>query len=492
MLFNSIEYFFFFPLVCFIYFILPIKGRWIFLLASSYFFYGYWKPEYLLLIIFSSIIDYIAAINIEKSENKTNKKIWLYTSLISNLGLLFTFKYFGFLNTIISDTLQIFDYKYTPPIVELLLPVGISFYTFQTLSYTIDVYKNELKAERNFIKFALFVSFFPQLVAGPIERAKHLLPQFDKTFSFNPERTIDGLLLIFWGLFKKVVIADSLAIIVNKSFNQPLESGSLDLLIAAYAFTFQIYCDFSGYSNIAIGSARVLGYDIMENFNSPYVAKSISVFWSRWHISLSTWFRDYVYIPLGGNRKGKLNQFRNIFAVFFLSGLWHGANYTYIVWGIYHGVLLMIENLFSELKKRLNINLKYAFLKSFLGIISIVFTFHFVVIGWIFFRADSLKNAYLIILKCYFAFSEILHQGVLKLGFLIMQSVLFVSYKPETLQVRNVLPYFIAIMLASEFYFKKIKVQKFYFIKLFIISILIVLMFVFGNTVGEQFIYFQF
>lgn len=492
MLFNSIEYFFFLPLVCLFYFLLPIKGRWVFLLVSSYFFYGYWKPEYLILIIFSTIIDYFAAFKIEHSKNNFWRKTWLIISLSSNLGLLFTFKYFNFFNTVLADIFNLFNHTYTPPIVELLLPVGISFYTFQTLSYTIDVYKGELKAEPNFIKFALFVSFFPQLVAGPIERAKHLLPQFDKTFAFNPERTVDGLVLIFWGLFKKVVIADSLALIANQYFNSPEDSSSLDLIKAAYAFTFQIYCDFSGYSDIAIGSARILGYDIMENFNSPYLAKSISDFWSRWHISLSTWFRDYVYIPLGGNRKGKLKQNRNIFIVFFLSGLWHGANYTYIVWGLYHGTLLLLENLLQEIKKRISFNNKIALLDNLGTFFSTIFTFHLVVIGWIFFRASDLKQAWLILYKCYFAFSEIIQNGILKLSVLGVKWFFFTSYHPETLQVRNVIPYFIMLMLIIERCLKKVSIQKFYYVKLLVIAILSVLMFVFGNTGGEQFIYFQF
>jgi D-alanyl-lipoteichoic acid acyltransferase DltB (MBOAT superfamily) len=492
MLFNSIEYFFFLPLVCVIYFILPIKGRWVFLLASSYFFYGYWKPEYLILIIISSVIDYFVALKIEKSENILWKKIWLFTSLCSNLGLLFTFKYFIFFNNVIADIFGLFNHSYIPPVVELLLPVGISFYTFQTLSYTIDVYKGELKAENNFLKFALFVSFFPQLVAGPIERAKHLLPQFDKTFAFSPERTFDGLLLIFWGLFKKVVIADSLAVIANQYFNTPEDSSSLDLIKAAYAFTFQIYCDFSGYSDIAIGSARIMGYDIMENFNSPYLAKSISDFWSKWHISLSTWFRDYVYIPLGGNRKGKLKQNRNIFIVFLLSGLWHGANYTYIIWGLYHGTLLLLENLISEIKKHIRINWKTPILQGITNIIFTLLTFHLVVIGWIFFRASNLNQAWLILYKCYFAFSEIIKKGILNFTGIAIKWWYYTSYNPETLQVRNIIPYFIILMIIIERYFKKLSIQKFYYLKLIVIAVLSVLMFVFGNTGGEQFIYFQF
>jgi alginate O-acetyltransferase complex protein AlgI len=351
-LFNSIEFLLFFPVVVAIYFATPQRYRWALLLAASYYFYASWKPEYLLLIIASTLVDYGCGLRMGSIAGKARRKKWLLVSLTSNLGLLFAFKYFNFFNESARAVFDRFNIFYDVPAFDLLLPVGISFYTFQTLSYSIDVYRGRQRPERHLGIFALYVSFFPQLVAGPIERSTHLLPQFFQPHRFEYDRVTSGLRLVLWGFFKKVVVADRLALYVNAVYNDPSAHTGPTILLATYFFAFQIYCDFSGYSDIAIGTARVMGYDLMQNFRRPYFARSISEFWSRWHISLSTWFRDYLYIPLGGNRVPRWRWYVNLFAVFLISGLWHGANWTFVVWGALHGTYLIVGLVTSDARER--------------------------------------------------------------------------------------------------------------------------------------------
>ncbi|CAN5908465.1 hypothetical protein BH23GEM7_BH23GEM7_20090 [soil metagenome] len=352
MLFNSLQFLFFFPVVVALYFATPHRFRWTLLLAASYYFYACWKPEYLLLIIASTLVDYGAALGMGAAATQARRKAFLALSLGSNLGLLFAFKYFNFFNESARALFDQFNLFYGVPAFDVLLPVGISFYTFQTLSYTIDVYRGQREPERHLGIFALYVSFFPQLVAGPIERSTRLLPQFFEKHEFSADRVSSGLRLILWGFFKKIVIADRLAIYVNEVYGNPAGFDGPTLLLATYFFAFQIYCDFSAYSDIAIGAARVMGFELMQNFRRPYFARSIHEFWQRWHISLSTWFRDYVYIPLGGNRVPFWRWYVNLFAVFLVSGLWHGANWTFVVWGGLHGFYLVFSLMTRNVRDR--------------------------------------------------------------------------------------------------------------------------------------------
>ncbi len=397
MLFNSLHFLLFFPLVVGFYFCLPYRHRWVLLLAASYYFYMCWKAEYLLLIVVSTLIDYGAAIGMESRESRAGKRLFLLLSLLSNLGILFAFKYFNFVNSSLRLVLTRFDIFYDVPAFKALLPVGISFYTFQTLSYSIDVYRGQRSAERNLGMFALYVAFFPQLVAGPIERSTRLLPQFYRRCDFDVERVGDGLKQMGWGFFKKVVIADRLAAYVNQVYNHPTDYAGLPLILATYFFAFQIYCDFSGYSDIAIGASRVMGFELMENFRRPYFAKSIAEFWQRWHISLSTWFRDYLYIPLGGNRVAKWRWYANLAAVFLISGLWHGANWTFVVWGGLHGFYLVVSLWTASLRQRVSDRLALDRIPGLLAGFRVLVTFHLVLFSWIFFRANSLGEAFYIV-----------------------------------------------------------------------------------------------
>jgi alginate O-acetyltransferase complex protein AlgI len=401
MLFNSIHFLIFFPIVVILYFIIPQRQRWIFLLAASYYFYMCWKMEYIFLIITSTLIDYFAGIRMENVVRSKRTK-YLLLSLAANLGLLFTFKYFNFFNGAFRNAFQHFNIVYHIPNLRVLLPVGISFYTFQTLSYSIDVYRGQRKAERHLGIFALYVAFFPQLVAGPIERSTRLLPQFYEKHAFNYQRLVDGFILMVWGFFKKIVIADRLAVVVNHVYNNVPEYSGLSFLIASYCFALQIYCDFSGYSDIAIGSAKIMGFDLMKNFDRPYFSKSISEFWKRWHISLSSWFRDYLYISLGGNRVKKWRWYANIMIVFLLSGMWHGANWTFLIWGGLHGFYMLFSTLTRTIRQKLSSLFLLDRYPDIKKIFDVIVTFHLVLLGWIFFRANSLSDA-LYILKHLFS-----------------------------------------------------------------------------------------
>lgn len=393
MLFNSLDFAIFFPIFFVIYWIVAKKLtlRNIFLLASSYLFYGWWDWRFLFLIIFSSMVDFTIGQKIYNATSKRIRKNYLIASLLINLGLLAYFKYTNFFIDSFINSFRFFGAEMDSFALHIILPVGISFYTFQTLSYTIDIYRDRIKPTTNWLSFFTFVAFFPQLVAGPIERASHLLPQFFKTYNFNYKAFKSGVLLMAFGLFKKMVIADRLAIVVNQVYSNPTDYSGQDLVIATIFFAFQIYCDFSGYSDIAIGIARTLGFDLMKNFDTPYFASSITDFWRRWHISLSTWFRDYVYIPLGGSRNGDYRTYFNLFLVFVVSGLWHGAAITFIIWGAIHGIIIVLEKALSNTALRFN-------RKSYLGsFIFTLFTFSIVCFAWIFFRANSFSDSVYIV-----------------------------------------------------------------------------------------------
>jgi D-alanyl-lipoteichoic acid acyltransferase DltB (MBOAT superfamily) len=351
MLFNSIEFLLFFPTVVGLFFLTPFKYRWLLLLAASYLFYGLANGWFLLLIIFSTLIDYSVGLKMSQYEDKKKRKPYLLVSLISNLGMLMLFKYFNFFNESFADLFRLLNLEYAIPALGLILPVGISFYTFQTLAYSIDIYNGKAKPERHFGIFSLYVTYFPQLVAGPIERSNSLIPQLKKKSALSYYNVTNGLKLMAWGFFKKVVIADQISPMIKHITDSPQDFYGLTILLCAMLFSYQIYCDFSGYSDIAIGAAQVMGVKLMVNFNRPFAAKNLADLWSRWHISLTTWFRDYVYIPIGGNRGGQVKLVRNVLIVFIVSGLWHGANYNFLIWGILNGVYVVVSILLMRRSK---------------------------------------------------------------------------------------------------------------------------------------------
>jgi len=363
-----------------------------------------WKAEYLILIIASTLVDYIVGLQMAQKKTKAQRRPLLVISLAVNLGLLFSFKYFNFFNESMRGALNYFNIFYDVPAFKVLLPVGISFYTFQTLSYTIDVYRGQKEPERHLGIFALYVAFFPQLVAGPIERSTRLLPQFMKRHEYDYQRITDGLKLMAWGFFKKLVIADRVGVYVNAVYNNPTDYTGMPLAIATYFFAFQIYCDFSGYSDIAIGAARVFGIDLMQNFRQPYFSRSVAEFWRRWHISLSTWFKDYLYIPLGGNRASKMRWYFNIMFVFMISGLWHGANWTFCVWGALHGLYMLLSAWTRSLRRRVKDILGISRVPALERAVEVFFTFHLVVFAWVFFRANTLSDAVYIITHLFSGF----------------------------------------------------------------------------------------
>ena len=396
MLFNSIDFLIFFPIVLFIYFVCPKKIRYIWLLVSSYFFYMCWNPWFIFLLVGVTMVSWLCGLGIEWMCGSRRKSKWLVT--VSCLILLGTLGYFKYTNFLIETLNQLLKYVHINPVSQhdIILPIGISFFTFQALGYVIDVYRGNVKAEKNVLKYALFVAFFPQLLSGPIGRAKSLLGQIEEDSQrhvWNYERIISGLILMLWGYFLKMVIADRAAVLVNQVFGSYEHYQMTALIAGAIAYAVQIYCDFMGYSTIALGAAKVLGFELINNFDTPYLAHSVADFWRRWHISLSTWFRDYLYISLGGNRKGKWIQYRNILITFAASGLWHGANWTFVIWGLLHGIYQIMEKELSSIVRRINEKLHtktesfgYRFLK-------VAFTFILVDFAWIFFRADSISQA---------------------------------------------------------------------------------------------------
>lgn len=470
MLFNSVQFLLFFPGVVAVYFLLPFKYRWFFLLLASYYFYMNWMPVYAVLILASTVTTYLCSILLEKFGNNVNrKKYFLVASLTFNFLILFIFKYYNFINDTIFQALSIFGLRWYVPNLDILLPVGISFYTFQAVGYTIDVYRGDLKAERHFGRYALFVSFFPQLVAGPIERAKNLLPQFRQNFSFDFNRFLSGFSEMLWGFFMKVCIADRLALYVNAVYGNTDKHHGTTFILATFLFAFQIYCDFAGYSKIAIGAARIMGFDLMQNFNRPYFAKSISEFWKRWHISLSTWFRDYVYIPLGGNRVFAARHLFNLFVTFLISGIWHGANWTFAIWGALHGLFLIVavvrDRLWPSLSKQGGI----------IGVVNIILTFLLVNLAWIFFRADTVQDAFIIVTKVFTSFGmPFLNKTELLYGITCLIILAFKEIKDEYGLNFNVLSSSKSFVRYSGY------------------VVMIYIIILFGVVDSNQFIYFQF
>ena len=403
MLFNSFDFLIFFPIVIGIYFVLPSKAKNLWLLASSYFFYACWSVKYVLLIAISTVITYACGVLLERGEQMDDdrrrkyKRCCLVITLTANLLILFVFKYWNFAARTLGSLLGIAGVPVSVPELNLLLPVGISFYTFQALGYATDVYRGTIKAEKNFIQYALFVSFFPQLVAGPIERAGNLLKQLRQEHHFDFEQFREGALIMIWGYFLKLVLADRIAIVVNTVYGDCDTYGGWYLILATVLFAFQIYCDFAGYSAIAIGAAEIMGFRLMDNFNAPYLAESVADFWRRWHISLSTWFKDYLYIPLGGNRKGKGRKFLNLLIVFAVSGLWHGAGWTFVIWGCINGIYQIVGSLFAPMRRKALAILKINPESLSHHLVKVIITFLLVDFSWLFFRADNIRHALRII-----------------------------------------------------------------------------------------------
>lgn len=396
MLFNSFEFAFFLPTVFVIYWFLAgnnTRNQNIVLAITSYFFYGFWDYRFLFLMFFSTSLDYFIGKRIYNSNNKAARKRLLIFSLVVNLTLLGVFKYYNFFIESFVDAFNFFGYGFSPKSLNLILPVGISFYTFQTLSYTIDVYKNKIKPVGRFIDFVSFVSFFPQLVAGPIERASNLMPQFEKRRFFNQTLAVDGLRQALWGLFKKLVIADNCAPFVNDIFDNHTDMEPMVLVLGAILFAFQIYGDFSGYSDIAIGISKLFGINLMQNFSFPYFSRDIAEFWRRWHISLSSWFRDYLYIPIGGSKGNNTVKIRNVLIIFLISGLWHGANWTFVLWGALNAIYFIPYMLLNLNRKNTSTIAQDSFLPNLGELFQMLFTFSIVCIAWVFFRANSVSHA---------------------------------------------------------------------------------------------------
>ena len=459
MLFNSLNFIYFFIVVLLLYFSIPHKWRWLLLLSASCYFYMFFIPIYILILFFTIIIDYYAGIWIEQEKNQQRKKTFLALSIIANVGILVFFKYYSFLNDNLSALLGLVNVENKVPYLNIILPVGLSFHTFQAMSYNFEIYRGKQKAERHLGYYALYVLYFPQLVAGPIERPQNVLHQFHQKHQWNWQRCLHGLQLIVYGFFKKVVIADRIALLINPVFSNYSNASAPELICAVLLFSVQIFCDFSGYSDIAIGSSKILGIELMKNFDKPYFASSISSFWRKWHISLSTWFRDYIYIPLGGSKTSTLFHYRNLFVIFLLSGIWHGANWTFVIWGAIHAFYILIEIQIN----RSNSSLK----KIFINPIS---TFLLVSLAWIFFRSPSTHDALNIIHHC--------ATSSFSLSFINSNYIITIAL--------------ILLLAASEkklnLYETKLNGSKefvFLLLTLLFISIL-------GISENEQFIYFQF
>lgn len=465
-----------------VYWLLDRETQWqnILLLISSYIFYGWWEWRFLFLIFFSTCIDYVVGILLQQEKDQKKRKWWLWLSIISNLGILAVFKYFNFFIENFISAFSVFGYHLDSWSLSIVLPVGISFYTFQTLSYTIDVYNKTIEPTKNFVSFAAYVSFFPQLVAGPIERARNLLPQFVAVRKFDYHKATEGLKQILWGLFKKVVIADNCAEYVNLAFENPSEHSASVLILGAILFAIQIYCDFSGYSDIAIGTAKLFGFSLMQNFAYPYFSRDIAEFWRRWHISLSTWFRDYVYVPLGGSRVHKLLQVRNVLVVFLLSGFWHGANWTFIFWGLLNALYFLPIFLTNKNRQHLSIVESRNFLSFLRQFVLILKTFILTVLAWIFFRAESMSHAILYLSEMW-------------------SLEIFSIPRLETFLSTKLLLMFILLMVGVEWYAKKREFGLSLFassrppiIRWAFYSFLILCMGMYMRTEEVPFIYFQF
>ncbi len=406
MLFNSLQFYFFFPIVTLAYFLFPYRYRWALLLAASCYFYMAFIPAYILILCFTIVVDYFSAILIEGSQGPRRKR-YLVASLCANVGALVIFKYINFANNNLAALAGWLHWNYPIHALHIILPIGLSFHTFQSMAYTIEVYRGHQKAERHFGVLALYVLFYPQLVAGPIERPQNMLHQFHERHRFDYDQVTSGLRLMLWGFFKKMVIADRLAHLANPVFNHPTDYPGPMLLLATLAFSYQIYCDFSGYSDIAIGAARVMGFKFRLNFDRPYIAKSVSEFWHRWHISLSTWFRDYLYIPLGGNRVSRPRWFFNLFVTFLVSGLWHGANWTFVIWGGLHGLFLIASIWTQELRARLVRWTRLDRLPAFHSFVQRAVIFALVCFAWIFFRGNTFSDAIYIVTHLFSGFGNV-------------------------------------------------------------------------------------
>lgn len=493
MLFNSIEFMFFFPIAVLGYYVVPKKIRYIWLLICSYYFYMSWNPEYALLMLTSTGITYLGSRIIGTNLPGIHRKVVLIAVLIANLGILGYFKYSNFFIEWITFCLQKINITVNIPQVDVLLPVGISFYTFQALSYSIDVYRGDIKAEKNFLKYAVFVSFFPQLVAGPIERSKNLLLQIQEDVQRKADvrNIFQGLLYMLWGLFLKMVIADRIVILVDTVFEHYYLYGGVELIAGAVAFAIQIYCDFASYSIIAIGAAKVLGYSLMENFDAPYLSRSIKEFWRRWHISLSAWFRDYLYIPLGGSRCTKIHKYFNLMVTFLVSGLWHGAAMTYVVWGGIHGAYQIVGEILQPIKKKVIyiFHVKTECFSYKLG--QTVVTFVLVDFALIFFRADGIQVALSYIKRIFTDFNLwVLSNGGLYLLGLdrTEMNILFISLL--VLVLADLLKYYKRVSIV-DFVMEQNVIFQYICIVLLILSI-----FIFGAYGpafdAQKFIYFQF
>ena len=448
MLFNSAEFMIFFPAVCLLYYLIPKKARTLFLLVCSYFFYMCWNPEYAFLILASTVITWLSGLLISRADERSRKgggrkKLYVALSFLSNLAILFFFKYYHLAASAVTAALGVLHIQARIPAFDVLLPVGISFYTFQALSYTMDVYRREVEPERNFIRYALFVSFFPQLVAGPIERSKNLLSQIREDHRFDIRAVKSGLMLMLYGYFQKVVLAENLGMITDRVYDSWNGCTGSQLAAATVCFALQIYCDFGGYSNIAAGAAKVLGFRLMENFNTPYFSESVAEFWHRWHISLSTWFRDYLYIPLGGNRKGKIRKWFNTMVVFTVSGMWHGASWHFAVWGALNGCFQVVGEWLRPLKNRLAAVSGTDVRAPGHRLLRMIVTFLLINITWVFFRAQSFRQSVRILARIaglrggwWFTYGE-----NMKAFGLDMQSLFVLTISVSVLLIADILKY---------------------------------------------------
>ncbi len=499
MLFNSVDFLIFFPVVVLGYYIVPNKAKSVWLLIASYYFYMSWNATYALLILASTLVTYASGILIDKAhkaeeasgaENPARKKAILILCLLINLGILFYFKYCNFTIDLVASLLGKIGIEVTAPVFDIILPVGISFYTFQALGYVIDVYRKDIYAEKNFIQYALFVSFFPQLVAGPIERSKNLLKQLAVPHKFDFDRAREGLFLMLWGYFLKIVLADRIAIFVDTVYGDYWKYAGWYIVVATMLFAVQIYCDFAGYSTIAIGAAKVIGIDLMENFNAPYISTNVAEFWRKWHISLTSWFTDYLYIPLGGNRKGKLRKYINKIIVFLVSGLWHGASISFVIWGGLNGLYQIIGEVLMPVRNwivtKLHLN------RDSLGhkTVSAIVTFILVDFAWIFFRAGTTTKAFEIIDAMFTVRNPwILFDGALyKCGldqsnFQIMLIGIFVLFVADLCKTRHIT-------------IREVLIKQDFWCRLLIIDIAILVLLIFGiwgaSYDAASFIYFQF
>ena len=490
MVFNSLGFLVFFPVVLLLYRILPLKIRWVMLLIASYYFYMSWQADLICLILFTTLVSYIAGRVIEKSKSQRVRKAALIVAICASLFVLIFFKYFNFLAQNVESLLLYFG-KETSLTLNLILPVGISFYTFQTLSYVIDVYRGSIEAERHFGYYALYVSFFPQLVAGPIERPENLIPQLKTKNPFTVDDTVCGLKMMALGFFKKIVVADQIAVYVNNVYNGVTTQGSdafngLTVAIATVLFAFQIYCDFSGYTDIAIGCARIMGIRLMQNFNFPYTATTIKDFWRRWHISLSSWFTDYIYIPMGGSRVRKFRHFFNLLFVFLVSGIWHGAAWTFILWGVMHGVFQIAGNITKPVRDRLFERVGVSRDNAVLCFVRRILTFVLVCISWIAFRANSMSDMLVLYKTLFTGWKEISILGSLDAMGLSLVPLLVSVF---SVVLMSLLDRELAIDTEREVYSNKLRFNSYVLVGWIIVFCWILLL-ASGNE--SSFIYFQF